>query len=80
MNCNFHEISETLNLAKLYIENLNSLKTEICSVEKQVVTTYKETEQNIKQTFSNLKNYLCKILENREKELLKKAEQVRVTI
>ncbi|CAG9772606.1 unnamed protein product [Ceutorhynchus assimilis] len=77
MNRDNYEISETLKLAKLYIENLNSLKTEIHCVEKQIATTYSETEQNIKETFSNLKEVLRKTLERREKKLLEKAEKVK---
>ncbi|KAL1509645.1 hypothetical protein ABEB36_004351 [Hypothenemus hampei] len=71
------EVSETLELAKVYVENLKYLKSDVQVAEQQVLNTFKETRESIKHTFLNIKKNICKILEQREQALITKAENIR---
>ncbi|KAH1012857.1 cytokine receptor-like factor 3 [Dendroctonus ponderosae] len=76
MNRSHKDITEILQLAKFYIQNLEGLKTELTNLQKQFCINCLEAENNIKYTFSSLKSKL----EIREKELLEKAEIVKNSV
>ncbi|XP_030763265.1 cytokine receptor-like factor 3 [Sitophilus oryzae] len=71
------EIAETIVSATKYLKNLTGLQDEIRKAEKQILTTFDETSNNIKSTFSNLRKVLSDILTKREEDLLQKAEEAK---
>lgn len=70
------EILDTLKAAQVYLSRLKSLDNELESAVKQIINTYEETEKNIHETFSNLKDVLVNILNKREDFLLDQAKKV----
>ncbi|KAJ8931938.1 hypothetical protein NQ314_015105 [Rhamnusium bicolor] len=71
------EILDTLKAAKQYLSRLKLLDNEIESAVKQIINTFEETEKNIHETFSNLKDSLVNILNKRENCLLDQAKKAR---
>ncbi|XP_066251379.1 cytokine receptor-like factor 3 [Euwallacea similis] len=71
------EVWETLALAREYIKNLNNLKLKLDGLQHQVASTYQESEQNIKRAFSDIREYFCGKLDEREKQLLNKAAKIK---
>ncbi|XP_023020995.2 cytokine receptor-like factor 3 [Leptinotarsa decemlineata] len=69
------EVLETLKAANLYLNHLNCLEGELENALEQIDTTFRNTEKNISETFSNLKDELMYILKKREKFLLDKAKK-----
>ncbi|KAJ8920490.1 hypothetical protein NQ315_005359 [Exocentrus adspersus] len=71
------EILDTLKAARIYLNRLQSLDNELENAVKQITTTFEETERNIRQTFSNLKQAVVGILNKREAYLLDQAEKIK---
>lgn len=70
------EILDTLKAAQVYLSRLKSLDNELESAVKQIINTFEETERNIHDTFSNLKDVLVNILNKRENFLVEQARKV----
>ncbi|KAF7280628.1 cytokine receptor-like factor 3 [Rhynchophorus ferrugineus] len=67
------EIAETVTAAKLYLNNLLDLQCDIQNAEKQVLTTYNQTYDDIKTSFASLRKIVENLLDKREQDLLGKA-------
>lgn len=72
------EVLETVHLAETYFEKLTELKTQLEQLELQVTSTFQSTRHSIQASFSDLKSFVLNALEEREKELICKAELVSI--
>ncbi|CAH1985574.1 unnamed protein product [Acanthoscelides obtectus] len=71
------EVEDTVKEAKLYLNKLTLLDNDLEAAIKQITTTFEETNKNIRETFSNLKATLIKILDKREELLLNQSKKIK---
>lgn len=72
------EVLETVHLAEAYFKKLRVLKSQLEKLELQVTSTFQSTRQSIQASFSDLKSFVLNAIDEREKELIYKAELVSV--
>ncbi|KAJ8984693.1 hypothetical protein NQ317_004952 [Molorchus minor] len=72
------EVLDTLKAATSYLNSLKLLNIGIEGAVKQIITSFEETELQIHDTFSNLKQNLLNILNKRETTLLNNAKQIKI--
>nr|CAI5844302.1 unnamed protein product [Callosobruchus analis] len=71
------EVEDTIKEAKIYLKKLVALDNDLEAAEEQIITTFEETNKNIREKFSNLKATFMKLLDKREKTLLDQSKKIK---